>query len=246
MINPSATAKDSKIADFVSAHIIALSSKEKVNEQFTADKLKRILLAINSEGSISVASFTSTVMETYFDLSLYKSKEEKLQIFNMEVVVKAAIIYHQSLLPEYFFDAFSTIEELLGEYPAFVRDEIDCLELQYLLKFRNMMKIALEIIPPKRNKRILLNICSMLEGSGRMYTTGGTQSKATTRRALIFEHEVNKQLSKHQSKRSTHEKTVKRMMKCRCGSEILIRTMWRHRRSKKHLCYLQQEVLLQN
>ena len=121
-------------------------------------------------------------------------------------------------------------------------DNLDSAELKYLLVYRNMMKIALEIIPSKGHKALLMNICSILEGSGQTYSTGGTQSKATSRRVLIYQQESRKQ--RISLTRDNTGDSIKRINKhiitCNvCGSVILVRTRWKHNRSKKHLTCLQ-------
>jgi len=98
-----------------------------------------------------------------------------------------------------------------------------------------MMRIALQVVPPKRNKMLIVAICSALEGSGRTYVTGGTQSMATSRRMQIFEHESGLQKRRRPMRRSIVKKDKpKLVVNCSCGAVILKRTVWKHSRSKKH------------
>ena len=62
-------------------------------------------------------------------------------------------------------------------------------ELQYLLAFRNIIRVALLVIPPLSNKQLLLNIGGRLEGSGNEYITGTGQKICVTRRVIIYEQE---------------------------------------------------------
>jgi hypothetical protein len=64
-------------------------------------------------------------------------------------------------------------------------------ELQYLLNYRNYLRIALQIIPARLNKQLLLKVASRLEGSKNEYITGGGQKIAVTRRVDIYEKEGN-------------------------------------------------------
>ena len=203
-----------------------------------------------------------SLLRDYFDIKNIDTKEEKDLMLKVEVVLKAAIIYFLTLKDSGNHDDMDSIEELLSvyqKYSIFCDSSMDSAEKEYLLVFRNMMKKALHVINPKRNKLLLVNICSMLEGSGRMYVTGGTQSAATTRRLQIFEHESGEQ------KRRRPERVVrirvagsckakqprdecKQMVTCECGAVILRRTIWKHNQSKKHtdfkarqLAYEQQQ-----
>lgn len=133
-----------------------------------------------------------TLMKKNFNKKLFRTKREKAFIFSVEVVLKSAIVFHISKTRLNIHDDIDTVDELLAEYneyTIFNPSVMDETEMQYLLNFRNMMKVALQIIPAKRNKMLLISICSVLEGSGKIYVTGGTQSISTSRRMCIFEHE---------------------------------------------------------
>lgn len=77
------------------------------------------------------------------------------------------------------------MEELFADYPEFRGLPAD--ELQKLLKFRNAMKISLQLIEAKHHKGELLEICGRL--SGKLVTTGGSQTTETKRRVMIYERE---------------------------------------------------------
>ena len=104
--------------------------------------------------------------------------------------------------------------------------------------FRHAMQAALRIIPAERNKRLLLTICAYLEGSGRKYSTGGTQSLATSRRVRIFEHESEYLRQSCQYKAPHGQKKQRSLITCQCGAVILKRTLWKHRKSKRHQKFL--------
>jgi hypothetical protein len=110
----------------------------------------------------------------------------------------AVIVYYMYLKNEimYTFDMFTTVEDLLEVYPEFtsmyLRPESSSTgELQVLLQFRNMMRVALTILEGKRNKQKLIQICSLLDGSDHIYRSGGYKSQYTPQRELIYarEHE---------------------------------------------------------
>lgn len=82
----------------------------------------------------------------------------------------------------------TNVDELITNYPDFAQ-LADKQELLYLLAFRNIIRIALLIIPPQGNKQLLLNIGGRLEGSGNEYITGTGQKVSVTRRVAIYEQE---------------------------------------------------------
>ena len=84
--------------------------------------------------------------------------------------------------------AGTSVDELLRHYPEFI-DVKDKQELLYLLAFRNIVRVALLIIPPLGNKQLLLNIGGRLEGSGNEYITGTGQKQCVSRRVAIYEQE---------------------------------------------------------
>lgn len=61
-------------------------------------------------------------------------------------------------------------------------------ELEYLSYFMLSMKDLLNILPGHQNQGLFLGVCALLEGSGKVYKTGGDPSKETRRRMEIFLH----------------------------------------------------------
>jgi hypothetical protein len=68
-------------------------------------------------------------------------------------------------------------------------------EIQKCLKFRNVMSIALQLIPPKL-EHLLDLVTKTCEGLGVTYTNGSGRTKATSRRIDIFRHEADKKQCK--------------------------------------------------
>lgn len=74
-------------------------------------------------------------------------------------------------------------EEFLSTFPTFANSG----ELSTLLKYRNMMAAALEIIPAKWNSNHLLDIITrIVEGKETKHITGGGATKQTRRRLDIY------------------------------------------------------------
>jgi hypothetical protein len=91
---------------------------------------------------------------------------------------------------------WATVDDLLFSYPQFVEASDD--ERLRLLRFRNAMRVALSVLPAKRNKDRLLRIASKLEGAGRDYITGTGQSEDVDRRVAIYEMEGGVEAEKRQ------------------------------------------------
>ena len=242
-------------------HLLIPSLEDKVNENENENELDRIidvngvvfnrvyrncpqmircmienpLLEIIQSFSFQAvnATFVSSLMKKYLDMRCVVPQEEGKLVFDIEVALKAAAIFYLSLQPEYVFDKFNTFEELLQEYPSFRVEALDIDELQYLLFYRNMMTVAITVIPARGNKKLLMKLCALLEGSGRIYPTGGTQSKATCRRVAIYEQESHCLPTKRNCFKAKKEK-VPIFVVCSCGAQILKRTVWKHMRSLKH------------
>lgn len=201
-------------------------------------KLYEIIYSTCSTNSMTTAALKNLMKEN-FNKKLFSTKKEKEFMFNIEVTLKAAIVYYLSLQKDNGFESLDSTDDLIeeyGQYPMFALASMDDSEIQYILNFRNMLKIALQVIPANRNKMLLINICSALEGSGRVYVTGGTQSVATSRRMQIYEHESGLQKRRRPERRQevAKKEKPKQLVTCSCGAVILKRTVWKHSQSKKH------------
>ena len=131
--------------------------------------------------------YVTDSFKNYFDIDDYQSPEEKRDLFKIEVVLKSTIILYLSMDIGISFEIYESVEALQAVYSEFIR--LDLEELEYLLKFGNFMRIALRVIEPRFNKRLLLYICALLEGADREYITGGGETVLTKRRVLIYEIE---------------------------------------------------------
>jgi hypothetical protein len=91
-------------------------------------------------------------------------------------------IMQEQLLP--------SVISLLGRYPEFL-DIADASELDDLLVFCNFMRAAsISMKSAKNKRRLLLDVCSLVEGKHRTYITGSGASERTLRRVLIYERET--------------------------------------------------------
>jgi len=136
------------------------------------------------------SSFMQSIMKSHFDVKSFRSKTEKDLLYKIEVVMKAAVVYYISLKNAAApIVRTITAQEMIKEYPQFNLDSCDVSELQYMRNFCNAMKVAMTVISPRLNKKLLIDICAKLEGSGRSYVTGGCQHLFTERRVMIYEQE---------------------------------------------------------
>ena len=205
-----------------------------VKDHFGLDTLHELVHSICVK-RIHPSSVQSMVVDVLNLMAKGSSKEiDKDLRFKTEITFHAAAVYF------YYISNSASHEDLVnddlfldyGHYPLFSEELIDNVEAQYLITFRRMMRMAASFIPPRRNKMLLIGICGLLEGSGRVYVSGGTQSAATSRRMIIYEQETGSS--------AKDEAHLKRMITCSCGAVILKRTMWKHSQTKKHHAYLQQ------
>lgn len=154
-------------------------------DKLVASNLKT---AIQESNNIEINHLTTKkVVERYYDVQSFTSPEQKLLLSQISLIFKACYVliltYHDG--PKQFM--WQSVDKLLEAYPEFqgVEDE----ELQLLLKFRNMLRITLLLIPARLNKSIILKVAGRLEGSQNEYITGGGQKKEVQRRVKIYEQE---------------------------------------------------------
>lgn len=120
------------------------------------------------------------------DLTRIKKTDERRLAFEASFVMLYSVKprHHQSTNSMLVRD----FQTFLSLYPEF--GTLDCSELSLLLSFRNVMKLAQQVIPPKHHKNQLLDIVTRItEGYRRRYVTGGGQTAATNRRVLIYQRE---------------------------------------------------------
>lgn len=127
------------------------------------------------------------IAERYFDKKLFRTTEQKLVWAQIRIIFKACYIMILSTSDGSRPMIWTDIPTLLMHYPEFQNENVE--ELCLLLKFRNMLKIALQVIPAENHKNCLLRIAARLEGSRKEYITGGGSKPAVRRRELVFTRE---------------------------------------------------------
>ena len=160
-------------------------------DSMVAEKLQQLLIDVDSTEIDELSA--KKVTDKYFDTKSFKdTPERKLLFTQIQLIFKCCFVLilkkHLTLQHLRWF----TIEELLNVYQnhSSFTNLTDLTELQYLLEFRNTLRIALEIIPPAAHKQLLINIAGRLEGSSCVeYITGGGQKPCVQRRVAIYEHE---------------------------------------------------------
>lgn len=157
--------------------------------------------------------------DRYFDLSHYKREDNKAILEVIPRAVYACYVAIMSHLPDKKDYLFTSVPQLLHSYPEF--QNLEEQELRYLLTFRNMMRLAIEIIPPRLHKKLLLKVAAHLEGSGREYITGGGQKMGVTRRVMIYEREGNIQPEKRPKRDDEQDRVSGRKRKGMCDNKIL-------------------------
>lgn len=132
---------------------------------------------------------TRKLTERYFDVQAFQTEKQKVALAQIHIILRTCYVlilsYHDNVKQL----MWPNVQTLLEHYPQFA--DQDEQELKYLLRFRNYLRIALLIVPPRLNKQLLLKIAAHLEGSGQEYITGGGQKPCVTRRVQIYEKEGN-------------------------------------------------------
>lgn len=149
-----------------------------------------------------------------------KRKDLREQVKEQSVILKACHVLVLAVQRQMNSFKMTSVQELLDEYPQF--NGLDVVELKRLLIFRNMMKIALLVIPAKGYKQVLLKIAGRLEGSQKDYVTGGGQTKETCRRVAVYEHEGGVRAEKKRSValESVGTEPIPRKRKSRGDSDV--------------------------
>eukprot|EP01038_Epipyxis_sp_PR26KG_P010003 gene10003-13458_t len=135
------------------------------------------------------------LISRYYDVESFVSEEQKAILAQIKLIFYTSYVLIKSYHSSSKNLTYNTMEQLLNDYgdkPEFgelLNYGDDHPELEYILKFRNYMKIALTIIPARLNKSTLIRIGARLEGSQTEYVTGGGQTSACTRRVIIYEKE---------------------------------------------------------
>eukprot|EP01035_Chromulina_nebulosa_P037614 gene37614-50780_t len=131
------------------------------------------------------------LLKKYYDLGYFKSPEKQPLLKFIKLAFKCSKVLILLLKGIFQHLLWTNEEQLIEAYPAF-RDSKDLgmQELMHLLNFRNTMRVALEIIPAKATKQLLIDIAGRLEGSvGAGYITGSGETAFTRRRVKIYEQE---------------------------------------------------------
>lgn len=88
-------------------------------------------------------------------------------------------------------------EEFLNQYledPRFQNAynpqlPLDRKDVPYMFAFRKYVRLALELLPSRRNKGLAIQIASRLDGSNEIYVLGSGQRDSATRREVIYHTE---------------------------------------------------------
>jgi hypothetical protein len=143
--------------------------------------------------TITLKQIDDISMKMAMDIASNVSKVNvnKLKIDDEKrVCFEAIFIMLYALRPENSRLIHVTTSDLLNHYPEF--QDVDECELNILLTFRNVMRVAQELIAPRFHKKHLLQIVTRIaEGRNQKYITGSGQTAATNRRVLIYEREGN-------------------------------------------------------
>lgn len=190
-----------------SQHIIQPDIKEKVRTRlaavfgelpFYADlcrhKVDRIIDDLRTYEDVDKKT-TKVLLERYFEEDKFKEYGEsgEFVLAQIKIIVTSCYVllaYHDPRLQHFIWPHTEDIRRM---YPQFQHQDAE--ELQLLLNFRNIVKIALQIVPPHKNKKFLLDIGGRLEGRAvySEYITGSGQKDSVKKRLIIYYTEAKLQ-----------------------------------------------------
>lgn len=183
--------KEEGFYEQINQHLIDLSFGPTVTEDAKLSKalktsLKRMDDMIDGrpveEVDLRIAYFTARDLIGE-DISCLKKDDEKRLCFETALVM----LYLRR--PECEKLIIRTPQEFLKRFPEFHEID-DRAQLHVLLQWRNVMKVAMEVIPARNHKNHLLDIVTRItEGKHYKYITGSGQTLQTQRRVLIYERE---------------------------------------------------------
>jgi hypothetical protein len=111
------------------------------------------------------------------------------------LIILKNLVYSYIIMKIYNFncktnhDDIIDANKLLENYEEFI--DLPEQEINNLLKFRNIIKIIINMFQTKMIKQICMDIASILEGTGKKYICGSGETIQTKRRVLIFRKEAN-------------------------------------------------------
>eukprot|EP01038_Epipyxis_sp_PR26KG_P005539 gene5539-7657_t len=157
-------------------------------DELVATKLWQALLESNNVVINEEAA--KSVVGNYYDIASFRTNEQRLVLWIIKLIFKSAyvlVISHYDCNRQLVWPNIDRFVQEYGHLDDF--KGLDSRELNFLLNYRNVMKIAQLIVPAKNNKGSLLLIAGSLEGSRNEYVTGGGQKPEVTRRVVIYERE---------------------------------------------------------
>ena len=153
-------------------------------------------------------SWLCTLFSKYF-LTDRKIPENAINVQSLQLMMHCMVLEYKFITEQVPFEKlFYDIASLLHKYPEF--GDQDEVELNYLLKFRNVIVVELDFTKPAGHKKLFINVATVFEESGREYVTGTGQTAATDRRCLIFERETKVTPTKRNDQRKKSEKETRR------------------------------------
>jgi hypothetical protein len=179
--------------DRILAHLCQVSFSSDVTED------QRIVDAVR----IALEEFnkTLTVNQCQEGVSIKLASEIASQILSEDIkrlnrrvekklIFEAALILLFSIRSPDCGSLQIDMASFLEEYPDFAPDRVGQEEAEKLLLFRNMLCVALLLIPARFNKGHLLDLVTrIMEGHHVQYITGSGETAATRRRVKIYETE---------------------------------------------------------
>jgi hypothetical protein len=166
---------------------------EMMSQHLNPDELTLLLQYLDKDipstprNKLTSADYVKDIMK-YFSVETRRALTVSKRAHIVKAVFTAAIVRHSiktDLLP-------LPSPQILRKYSFCIETDYlfipDRVEVVHLLGFMRSLKVLLSLgIDGVSNKTLVMNVCSLLEGSGKLYATGGAPSKAARRRHFIQE-----------------------------------------------------------
>ena len=156
-------------------------------EEWVATPLKQAIADIDKNVIEINFATVKKFAHRYFATGRFVTKEEMEIWKEIQMIFTTCCVLVVSKRAETKALFYESTEQLFVDYPSFATCKP--IEVGLLLKFRNMLVAALQVVSPRHNKQLLLYVGGRLEGTPRRYVTGSGMSEAVKRRVMIYEHE---------------------------------------------------------
>jgi len=154
----------------------------------------------------------STINSNNFSLLINNCIKDISLTINMCSKILKNIVYAYVIIRIYNYNISINHTDIMNEQ-KFLENYIEFSnlpkeEIILLLRFRNIIKIAITMLDSTHIKQTCMDIGSILEGTGKKYICGSGETLQTKRRVLIFRKEANVYPNKRYCNKKKNKKNI--------------------------------------